>query len=181
MEFKRSDYKLFENAINKVSEGLEKVFNEVGRLEYDIHQPKENGTKGYRIYDNYCHWGSLVVEPNSIYMGYEIGYSQRFLAVYIEEKYLDSPVGKEKILELIKENFGEFTIRNTKEECEKTSYRVFNKNALDLVFTRETRENLFNETNNHIKDFCIIFGGDSKKDKKKFDAEIKKLKPQVIY
>ncbi|MBQ8425481.1 MAG: hypothetical protein IJX17_05620 [Clostridia bacterium] len=181
MEFKRSEYKLFENAIEEVSKRLSGVFNEVGKLEYDIHKPKENGTKGYRIYDNYCHWGSLVVEPNSVYVGYEWNNYKRFLVVYIDNKFLESAVGVEKILEIFKEKFGEFKIREEKEEYKECCYRVYKNGILDIDFTRETREKLFENSNNYIAGFCIVFGADYKRDKYKFSKAYKKKKEEVIY
>ena len=178
MEFKRSKYRLFEQAINEVSKRLSKLFNEIGEIKYNIHQPKETGPNGHEIFDNYSNWGTLVVEPNATYIGYELSPIQRYLAVYIDEKYLE--LEKDEFLKLVEKHFGKFTLRTTKTEYKNSSYRVFTKNSLDINFERNSREELFNNTNNHIIDFCIIFNGDYKKDQEKFDKYIKSLPPAII-
>lgn len=181
LEFKRSDYRLFDKAIDEVAKRLANVFNEMGKRDYKVHQPRESGPTGHEIYDNYSSRGTNVVEPNAIYMGYMWGVFQRYLAVYIDGKFLSGSVDLPDVLDLIKENFGEFKLRESKAECAKSVYRVYNKNAIDINFTRDTIEEIFEETGCNIRDFCIIFDGDHKKDRKKYEKSCKNRREQIIY
>ena len=181
MEFKRNKYKYFENSINEVSKRLATLFDEIGAISFKIHRPTEEASPENKVFKNYSSNGTNVVEPNSTYVGYEWSASQRYLAVYVDEKFLSFPLSNEEFLNLIKKHFGDFVIKNSKKDCKESSYRVYIKNSWEVNFNKTTIEALFENTNNHISDFSIIFGGDFKKDQKKFAETLKSLPPMVIY
>lgn len=180
LEFRRAGYCAFEDAIDEVAKRLAKVFNEKGKLEYEVHHPKETGSTGHEIYDSYSSRGTNVVEPNAIYKGYKEVH-RKSLAVYVSKIFLQGAVELPKILDLIKENFGEFKIRETKAECDESMYRVFNKNSIDIVFTRETCDSIFKNCKTYIDDFCIVFDGNHTADEYKFRKMCSKQKTQVVY
>lgn len=175
MEFNRSKYKLFENSIEKVSKKIADLFNEIGIIKYNFHKPLEDGPTGHEKYDSYSNWGTNVVEPYTTYVGYEFGMAQRYLAVYIDEKYLSLPISKNEFLKLIEKHFGKFEIKDSKKDCKNSSYRVFIQDSWEINLKRKPLEELFDGTNNHIIDFSIIFNGDYKQDQEKYEKYLKSL------
>ena len=105
----------------------------------------------------------------AIYTVYGKAYDPRagsFLTVY-----LPSLEVSEKVEELIKKHFGAFSYR-TKQDCKVSSYRCYNKHAIDLIIE---------ETEWYKLSLNLIFNDNPYDDMKKYDKFSKKAPQGIKY
>ncbi len=136
--YNKKEYDFMIKYVNLVSKEIEKFYSN----DY-LNSHKDNlNKKAKEQLDSLVKNSVQNIMDGIVYELFPISYDPRagqILAVYAP---MPKSNDKEKISEFLAEKFGSFK-ENTKENCKKSSYRQYDKDALDYLFDKEIDYKVF--------------------------------------